>query len=101
MSPPLRPVLRGWEGVGHGAVRCAPAQSAAVAFRWGTPGRFFYALRGLPMEVKQASRTVMDAQEINRALTRVAHEIIEKNHGTAKERKSVVQGTRGERRRQR
>ena len=33
------------------------------------------------MEVKQASRTVMDAQEINRALTRVAHEIIEKNHG--------------------
>src|SRR5207245_6437783 len=83
------------------AVRCAPAQSAAVAFRWGTPGRFFYALRGLPMEVKQASRTVMDAQEINRALTRVAHEIIEKNHGNAKERKSVVQGTRGERRRQR
>ena len=35
------------------------------------------------MEVKQASRTVMDAQEINRALTRVAHEIIEKNHGIA------------------
>ncbi|TLY39220.1 MAG: bifunctional pyr operon transcriptional regulator/uracil phosphoribosyltransferase PyrR [Nitrospirae bacterium] len=35
------------------------------------------------MEVKQASRTVMDAQEINRALTRVAHEIIEKNHGNA------------------
>ncbi len=33
------------------------------------------------MEVKQASRTVMNAQEINRALTRVAHEIIEKNHG--------------------
>jgi len=33
------------------------------------------------MEVKQASRTVMDAQEINRALTRVAHEVIEKNHG--------------------
>ena len=35
------------------------------------------------MEVKQTSRTVMDAQEINRALTRVAHEIIEKNHGIA------------------
>ncbi|HZC69001.1 MAG TPA: bifunctional pyr operon transcriptional regulator/uracil phosphoribosyltransferase PyrR [Nitrospirales bacterium] len=35
------------------------------------------------MEVKQASRTVMDAQEVNRALTRVAHEIIEKNHGIA------------------
>ncbi len=35
------------------------------------------------MEVKQASRTVMNAQEINRALTRVAHEIIEKNHGIA------------------
>ena len=35
------------------------------------------------MEVKQASRTVMDAQEINRALTRVAHEIIEKNHEIA------------------
>jgi len=35
------------------------------------------------MEVKQASRTVMDAQEISRALTRVAHEIIEKNHGIA------------------
>ncbi len=35
------------------------------------------------MEVKQASRTVMDAQESNRALTRVAHEIIEKNHGIA------------------
>jgi pyrimidine operon attenuation protein / uracil phosphoribosyltransferase len=35
------------------------------------------------MEVKQASRTVMDAQEINRALTRVAHEIIEKNRGIA------------------
>ncbi len=35
------------------------------------------------MEVKQASRTLMDAQEINRALTRVAHEIIEKNHGIA------------------
>ena len=35
------------------------------------------------MEVKQTSRTVMDAQEINRALTRVAHEVIEKNHGIA------------------
>jgi len=35
------------------------------------------------MEVKQASRTVMDAQEINRALTRVAHEVIERNHGVA------------------
>ncbi len=35
------------------------------------------------MDVKQASRMVMDAQEINRALTRVAHEIIEKNHGIA------------------
>jgi pyrimidine operon attenuation protein/uracil phosphoribosyltransferase len=35
------------------------------------------------MEVKQASHMVMDAQEINRALTRVAHEIIEKNHGIA------------------
>lgn len=35
------------------------------------------------MEVKQASRTVMDAQEINRALTRVAHEIIERNQGVA------------------
>ncbi|HEV8242837.1 MAG TPA: bifunctional pyr operon transcriptional regulator/uracil phosphoribosyltransferase PyrR [Nitrospirales bacterium] len=35
------------------------------------------------MEVKQASRTVMDAQSINRALTRVAHEIIERNHGVA------------------
>jgi len=35
------------------------------------------------MEVKQASRTVMDAQEVSRALTRVAHEIIEKNHGIA------------------
>ncbi|HEX9284310.1 MAG TPA: bifunctional pyr operon transcriptional regulator/uracil phosphoribosyltransferase PyrR [Nitrospirales bacterium] len=33
------------------------------------------------MEVKQASRTVLDAQAINRALTRVAHEIIERNHG--------------------
>jgi len=33
------------------------------------------------MEVKQASRTVLDAQEINRALTRIAHELIEKNHG--------------------
>ena len=33
------------------------------------------------MEVQQTSRTVMDAQEINRALTRVAHEVIEKNHG--------------------
>jgi len=35
------------------------------------------------MEVKQASRSVLDAQEINRALTRVAHELIEKNHGIA------------------
>ncbi len=35
------------------------------------------------MEVKQASRTVLDAQEINRALTRIAHELIEKNHGIA------------------
>src|SRR3989449_7975790 len=35
------------------------------------------------MEVKQASRTVLDAQEINRALTRVAHELNEKNHGIA------------------
>jgi len=33
------------------------------------------------MEVKQTSRTILDAQEINRALTRVAHEIIERNHG--------------------
>ena len=36
------------------------------------------------MEVKQTSRTVMDAQGINRALTPVAHEVIEKNHGIAK-----------------
>jgi len=33
------------------------------------------------MEVKQTSRTILDTQEINRALTRVAHEIIERNHG--------------------
>src|SRR2546428_1956489 len=76
MTLPLRPVLRGWEGVWYGAGRCASAQSGAVAFRWRFPGRFFYALRSLPMEVKQTSRTVMDAQEINRALTRVAHEVI-------------------------
>jgi len=38
-------------------------------------------VQGDSMEVKQTSRTVMDAQEINRALTRVAHEVIEKNHG--------------------
>jgi pyrimidine operon attenuation protein/uracil phosphoribosyltransferase len=35
------------------------------------------------MEVKQASRTVLDAQEINRGLTRIAHELIERNHGIA------------------
>src|SRR5437879_8241884 len=35
------------------------------------------------MAGKQAARTVMDAKEIKRALTRVAHEIIEKNHGIA------------------
>ena len=33
------------------------------------------------MEVKKAERTVMDAQEINRALTRIAHEISERSHG--------------------
>lgn len=33
------------------------------------------------MEVKKAGRPVMEAQEINRALSRVAHEIIERNHG--------------------
>lgn len=33
------------------------------------------------MKVHQASRTVMDAQEITRAVSRVAHEIIERNHG--------------------
>lgn len=33
------------------------------------------------MEVKKAGRTVMEAQEITRALSRVAHEIIEKNRG--------------------
>jgi pyrimidine operon attenuation protein/uracil phosphoribosyltransferase len=33
------------------------------------------------MEVKKAERTVMDAQEINRALTRVAHEISERSRG--------------------
>jgi len=33
------------------------------------------------MEVKKAGRAVMEAQEIMRALSRVAHEIIEKNRG--------------------
>ena len=33
------------------------------------------------MEVKKAGRTVMEAQEIARAVSRVAHEIIERNHG--------------------
>ncbi|MEK7221667.1 MAG: bifunctional pyr operon transcriptional regulator/uracil phosphoribosyltransferase PyrR [Nitrospirota bacterium] len=33
------------------------------------------------MDVKKAERTVMDAQEINRALTRVAHEISERSRG--------------------
>jgi pyrimidine operon attenuation protein/uracil phosphoribosyltransferase len=33
------------------------------------------------MEVKKAGRLVMEAQEIMRALSRVAHEIIEKNRG--------------------
>ncbi len=33
------------------------------------------------MEVKKAERTVMDAQEINRALTRIAHEISERSRG--------------------
>jgi len=33
------------------------------------------------MEVKKPARSVMEAQEIMRALSRVAHEIIEKNRG--------------------
>ena len=33
------------------------------------------------MEVKKSGRSVMEAQEIMRALSRVAHEIIEKNRG--------------------
>jgi pyrimidine operon attenuation protein/uracil phosphoribosyltransferase len=33
------------------------------------------------MQVKKDGRTVMEAQEITRALSRVAHEIIEKNRG--------------------
>jgi pyrimidine operon attenuation protein/uracil phosphoribosyltransferase len=33
------------------------------------------------VDVKKAERTVMDAQEINRALTRVAHEISERSRG--------------------
>jgi pyrimidine operon attenuation protein/uracil phosphoribosyltransferase len=33
------------------------------------------------MEVKKAERTVMDVQEINRALTRIAHEISERSRG--------------------
>jgi pyrimidine operon attenuation protein/uracil phosphoribosyltransferase len=33
------------------------------------------------MNVSQTSRTLMDAQEISRALSRIAHEIIERNHG--------------------
>ncbi|MEP6601008.1 MAG: bifunctional pyr operon transcriptional regulator/uracil phosphoribosyltransferase PyrR [Nitrospirota bacterium] len=33
------------------------------------------------MEVKKAGRSVLEAQEIMRALSRVAHEIIEKNRG--------------------
>ena len=33
------------------------------------------------MDVKKAGRVVMEAQEIMRALSRVAHEIIEKNRG--------------------
>jgi pyrimidine operon attenuation protein/uracil phosphoribosyltransferase len=44
-------------------------------------GRFFYAQRNAVVEVKKAVRTVMEAQDIARALSRVAHEIIEKNHG--------------------
>ena len=35
------------------------------------------------MEVKKAERTVMDAQEIARALTRIAHEISERSRGVA------------------
>ncbi len=33
------------------------------------------------MEMKRAERTVMDAQEITRALTRIAHEISERSRG--------------------
>ena len=44
-------------------------------------GRFFYAKRDPVVEVKKAGRTVMETQDIARALSRVAHEIIEKNHG--------------------
>ena len=33
------------------------------------------------MDVKKADRTVMDAQEITRALTRIAHEISERSRG--------------------
>lgn len=36
------------------------------------------------MEVKKAERTVMDAQEITRALTRIAHEISERSRGVEK-----------------
>lgn len=35
------------------------------------------------MDVKKTVRPVMDAQEIARAVSRVAHEIIERNHGVA------------------
>lgn len=33
------------------------------------------------MQVNNAERTVMETQEVSRALTRIAHEIIEKNRG--------------------
>ncbi|TSA02466.1 MAG: bifunctional pyr operon transcriptional regulator/uracil phosphoribosyltransferase, partial [Nitrospiraceae bacterium] len=35
------------------------------------------------MDVKKTERMVMDAQEITRALTRIAHEISERSRGVA------------------
>jgi len=46
-------------------------------------GRFFYAHESRLMNANNAERTVMDAQEISRALTRIAHEISERSRGAA------------------
>jgi len=49
-------------------------------------GRFFYAFfrNALPCEVFTMSKELMNKTDIDRALTRMAHEIIEKNKGTDK-----------------
>ena len=90
-NTPFNSVLRGWQGRSKGP--CDLVSGATTSCLWAR-GIFTYGTNRTVVKPETKTHRVLSAQDISRALTRIAHEILERNGG-AQEIALVGMHTRG------